>query len=172
GEPVARLERVEKRYGQGTSARIVLRDLDAAFHPGRLSLVVGRSGSGKTTLLNLLAGLSRPTSGEVHVFDTPTSGLSRTSLSLLRRAEIGVVGQEPGLVPFLSAAENVALSLGLRGGNGTDHVETAREALAALGVEERAQQRVDRLSAGERQRVAVARALAHRPRLLLADEPT
>jgi ABC-type lipoprotein export system ATPase subunit len=172
GEPVAVLEQIVKRYGEGASARVVLDHVDASFRPGRLSLVVGRSGSGKTTLLNMLAGLGRPTSGEVILFDTPVSALSRGQLARLRRTSIGVVGQEPGLIPFLSAEENVALSLALRTGNTDSGPAAAREALAALGVEERAEQRVDRLSAGERQRVAVARALAHRPRLLLADEPT
>jgi ABC-type lipoprotein export system ATPase subunit len=161
--PVAELRGVEKRYG----GRAVLAGLDASFRPGRLTLVVGRSGSGKTTLLNLLAGLARPTAGEVLVFGAPLAGLARAELASLRRARIGVVGQEPGLVPFLSAEENVELALTLHGGGGS-----AGEALAAVGVEERAAQRVDRLSAGERQRVAIARALVHRPRLLLADEPT
>jgi len=172
GEPVAVLRGVQKRYGEGPSARAVLDGLDASFRPGRLALVVGRSGSGKTTLLNLLAGLAQPSDGEVVLFDTPIAGLTRTQLSVLRRTKVGVVGQEPGLVPFLSAAENVALALRLHDDTDGDGVASARAALAALGVEHRAEQRVDRLSAGERQRVAVARALVHRPRLVLADEPT
>ena len=171
GNPVAVLQGAGKRYG-GPSARLVLQGLDASFRPGRLSLVVGRSGSGKTTLLNLLAGLDRPSAGDVVLFGTSTSRLSRAELALVRREKIGVVGQEPGLTPFLSAVENVALSLSLRAPDAPDALRVSREALAELGVEERADQRVDRLSAGERQRVALARALVHRPRLLLADEPT
>jgi ABC-type lipoprotein export system ATPase subunit len=172
GNAVAVLDGVEKRYGEGESGRVVLDGLDASFYPGRLALVVGRSGSGKTTLLNLLAGLARSTRGEVVLFGEPVSAQSREQLAKLRRRRIGVVGQEPGLVPFLSAAENVALSLSLREPDEPDPIERSREALAALGVEGRADQRADRLSAGERQRVAIARALAHRPHLLLADEPT
>jgi len=172
-EPVATLSEVEKRYRQRSSERIVFDGLSAAFLPGRLTLVVGRSGSGKTTLLGLLAGLGRPTRGTVSVLGREIQALSRDELSSLRRTHIGIVDQEPGLVPFLSALENVVLALSLRRGRGDDDVEqSARAALVELRVEERAGQRVDRLSAGERQRVALARALAHRPRLLLADEPT
>ena len=167
---VAQLQTVEKRY-DGNLDRVVLNGIDADFRTGRLALVVGRSGSGKTTLLNLLAGLVRPTSGEVRLLERPISKLSRTELAQLRREHVGVVGQEPGLVPFLSASENVALALSLRGGDAGAGSAT-REALAAVSLAGRADQRVDRLSAGERQRVAVARALVHRPRLLLADEPT
>jgi ABC-type lipoprotein export system ATPase subunit len=170
-EVVAELRDVEKRYdgGSGSSA---LQGVDGAFHAGRLTLVVGRSGSGKTTLLNLLAGLVRPSAGEVLVLDRRLAQLSRTQLADLRREHVGVVGQEPGLVPFLSARENVALALALHRGEAKNGSEAADEALAAVALEHRADQRVSRLSAGERQRVAVARALAHRPRLLLTDEPT
>jgi ABC-type lipoprotein export system ATPase subunit len=170
GQPVAELRAATKRYGSGTTARTVFAELDAVFPAGRLSLVVGRSGSGKTTALNLLAGLARPSEGEVLVLGRPTSTLDRAALARLRRSDIGVVGQEPGLVPFLSAGENVELALALRGTD--DAAATARAALEEVGLERRAYQRVDRLSAGERQRVALARALAQRPRLLLADEPS
>jgi len=170
-ESVAELRGVVKHFTQGASTRVVLDHLDVAFSPGRLALVVGRSGSGKTTLLNLLAGLDRPTEGEVLLLGRAISALPRTELALLRREHVGVVGQEPGLVAFLSALENVSFALQLRGAV-ADARPRALEALAQMGLEARADQRVDRLSVGERQRVAVARALAHRPHLLLADEPT
>jgi ABC-type lipoprotein export system ATPase subunit len=170
-DPVAELHAVEKRFQQGDSARVVFDGLDATFLPGRLALVVGRSGCGKTTLLNLLAGLERPTGGQVLLLGRQISELSRTELAQLRRAHVGVVDQEPGLVPFLSALENVAFALSLRNER-ADTLELARQALADVGLEGRAEQRVNGLSAGERQRVAVARALVHQPRLLLADEPT
>jgi ABC-type lipoprotein export system ATPase subunit len=169
--PVAELRGVVKHFRQGDSTRVVLDHVTAAFAPGRLTLVVGRSGSGKTTLLNLLAGLDRPTTGEVLLLGRSISALSRAELALVRREHVGVVGQEPGLVAFLSALENVAFALQLRGA-GADARPTALAALAEMGLDGRAEQRVDRLSVGERQRVAVARALAHGPRILLADEPT
>ncbi|TML74086.1 MAG: ATP-binding cassette domain-containing protein [Actinobacteria bacterium] len=173
GEPVATLSGVEKRFRQRSIDRVVFEDLNAAFLPGLLTLVTGRSGSGKTTLLGLLAGLGRPTRGTVRVLGREIQALSRPELSRLRRTHIGLVDQEPGLVPFLSALENVVLALSLRRGTGAVDLEsTARATLVELRVGERAEQRVDRLSAGERQRVALARALAHGPRLLLADEPT
>jgi ABC-type lipoprotein export system ATPase subunit len=164
GEVVARTTALAKSYGDTA----VLRDLSLEFAAGRLTAVTGRSGSGKSTLLQLLAGLDLPTSGEVHVLDQPVSRLDATRRALLRRAHIGVVSQGSDLVPFLSAQETVELALALRG------VETqaAGETLAAVGLGELAHQRVARLSMGERQRVAVARALAARPQLLLADEPT
>jgi putative ABC transport system ATP-binding protein len=173
GKAVAALRDVEKRFRQRTSERVVFERLQAEFLPGRLTLVVGRSGSGKTTLLGLLAGLGRPTHGQVSVLGREIQALSRAELSVLRRTHIGIVDQEPGLVPFLSALENVVLALSLRReSSDMDPEKTARAALVELRVEERAEQRVDRLSAGERQRVALARAMAHGPRLLLADEPT
>jgi ABC-type lipoprotein export system ATPase subunit len=171
GESVAELRGVAKRFERQGTTHLVFDGLDAAFRRGRLTLVVGRSGSGKTTLLNLLSGLDRPTEGEVCVLGRPISNLSRTELARLRRNQIGIVGQEPGLVPFLSAAENVALTLSLR--HDIDGAPArARRALEIVGLDDRRDQHVIRLSAGERQRVAVARALAHEPDLLLADEPT
>ncbi len=167
GQVVAELRRVDKRFGE----RLVLEALETAFRSGRLSLVTGRSGSGKTTLLNLLAGLERPSGGDVVVLGQSLVGRSRAELARFRRAHVGVVGQEPGLVPFLSSVENVALALELRG-RCEDSRERARAALVEVGLGERLETRVDRLSAGERQRVAIARALAPRPRLVLADEPT
>jgi ABC-type lipoprotein export system ATPase subunit len=164
GEIVVRTVGLTRTYGDAP----VFWDLSLVFESGRLSAVTGPSGSGKSTLLHLLAGLDLPTSGEVHVLDAPISRLDATQRALVRRAHIGLVTQGTDLVPFLTAQESVELALAMRG------VPTsgAAQALAAVGLEELAQQRVERLSMGERQRVAVARALAARPKLLLADEPT
>ena len=165
---VALTRDLTKRYGDNT----VLDELDAAFAARRLYAVTGPSGSGKTTLLQLLAGLELPTSGEVHVLGTSLTELDRAARARFRRDRIALVGQEPGLVRFLSARENVELGLAIRGTTGAAARERARDALDAVGLSERADQRVSRLSTGERGRVAIARALAARPALLLADEPT
>jgi putative ABC transport system ATP-binding protein len=130
--------------------------------------VTGPSGSGKTTLLHLLAGLLLPTAGAVDVLGTDLTTLDRAARARFRRDHVGYVGQQPGLVPALSALENVELALALRG----RPPDGALETLVAVGLEDRATQRVSRLSTGERGRVAIARALAPRPELLLADEPT
>ena len=133
-----------------------------------LTVVTGPSGSGKTTLLHVLAGLELPDAGEVDVLGTDVARLDRTGRAEFRRDHVGYVGQQPGLVPALSALENVELALALRG----LPQDAAREPLVAVGLEDRIAQRVARLSTGERGRVAIARALAPRPELLLADEPT
>jgi putative ABC transport system ATP-binding protein len=163
-ELVAALKGVTKSYG----ARKVLAGVDATFASSTLTVVTGPSGSGKTTLLHVLGGLELPDAGLVAVLGTNVAQLDRTGRAEFRRDHIGYVGQQPGLVPTLSALENVELALALRGKPPDD----ARDALVAVGLEDRIEQRVSRLSTGERGRVAIARALAPRPELLLADEPT
>jgi putative ABC transport system ATP-binding protein len=159
---------VRKVYGTGASSRAALDGLDARFTSSAVTAVTGPSGSGKTTLLHLLAGLELPTEGDVVVLGEEIAALDRSIRSRFRRDHVGYIGQQPGLVPALSALENVELALALRG----RAADAARETLLAVGLEERMDQRVSRLSTGERGRVAIARALAARPELLLADEPT
>ncbi len=166
GETVAELVAVTKGYG----TRAVFDGFSATFPRGLLTAVVGRSGSGKSTLLHLLAGLERPGAGDVVVCGTSLKALDRSALAALRRGHVALVGQDPGLVSFLSAVENVALAGSVRGV--PDPEPRAYELLAGLGLTERADQRVARLSAGERQRTAIARALVGEPDLLLVDEPT
>ena len=161
---VAAVRGVDKGYG----SRTVLASLDATFESSTLTVVTGPSGSGKTTLLHVLAGLELPDAGLVAVLGANIARLDRTGRAELRRDHIGYIGQQPGLVPTLSALENVELALALRG----LPAAAARDALVAVGLEDRIEQRVSRLSTGERGRVAIARALAPRPELLLADEPT
>jgi ABC-type lipoprotein export system ATPase subunit len=166
------LRDVEKRVGRDGGGRTIFSGLSAAFEPGRLTVVTGPSGSGKSTLLHLVAGLDVPARGDVVVLGTRLSELGRERRATFRRDRLALVAQEPPLVSFLSAQENVELALGLRGVEEGAGSTRAREALAAVGLEQLAAQRISRLSTGEQERVAIARALAAAPALLLADEPT
>jgi len=168
GETVAAVRGVAKTHGAGAAAAHVFAGLDAAFESSRLMVVTGPSGSGKTTLLHLLAGLDLPDSGEVEICGVDVGKLDRTGRAELRRRHVALVAQQPGLIPFLSARENLELTATVRGRSD----DSAHDLLAAVGLAERAGQRISRLSAGEQVRAAVARALAARPRLLLVDEPT
>jgi ABC-type lipoprotein export system ATPase subunit len=168
GATVALLEGVDKAYGQGPTGMRVFSGLTATFEAGRLTAVTGPSGSGKTTLLHLLAGLELPESGRIEVAGSAVQELDRAGRAELRRRHVALVGQRPGLVSFLSASENVELAEEIRGSSR----RRAHELLAAVGLAERSAQRVSRLSAGEQVRVAMARALAAEPQLLLVDEPT
>ena len=170
GETVAEARGLSRTYGKGPAAASALLELDAAFVGGRLTAVTGPSGSGKTTLLRLLAGTDVPTAGSVHVLGEALSGLDRDGRARFRADRIALVSQEAGLVPFLTAAENVELGLALRRIDAEE--ARAAEALAAVGLAAEASRRVEDLSSGQRERVAVARAVAARPSLLLADEPT
>jgi ABC-type lipoprotein export system ATPase subunit len=168
--PGARVEArgVTRRFGLETA----LDRVDATFLPGTLTAVTGPSGSGKSTLLALLAGLDTPDEGEVVIDGVALSALDRDARAAFRRERIGVVGQTPGLSGLLSARENVELMLALRGIDGVEAHERAMDALAVVGLVDHAARTVDRLSAGERERVALARALAAGPAVLVADEPT
>ena len=163
---VATANGLARRYGDTT----VFEHLDLELQGGRLHAITGPSGSGKTTLLHLLAGLEVPDAGTVTVDGVELTTLDRAGRSALRREKIAYVGQQAGLVPHLSALENVELVLSLRGLDGGRIA--ALQALEAVGLGERATQRVARLSQGERARVAIARATVVKPALLLADEPT
>ena len=166
-EPVAETRAVAKRFGD----RTVLDALDFQAIAGSFTAVVGRSGSGKTTLLHILAGLEQPDEGDVVLAGESLVGRTRHELAELRRQHVALVTQEPGLVPYLSAYENVELGLRLRRAGG-DLAARANEALEEVGMSDRSSTAAARLSAGERQRVAIARALAADVQLLLVDEPT
>ena len=172
GEIVAEVDGLSRTYGEGAAAATALAELDAAFAGGRLTAVTGPSGSGKTTLLHLLAGLDLPSRGEVRVLGETLSGLDRDARARFRAEHVGLVSQETGLVPFLTAAENIELGLSLRGVEAEEAGARAVEALAAVDLAGAAGRQVADLSSGQRERVAVARAVAGRPALLLADEPT
>ena len=148
-----------RTYGHGLTRRHVLGGLTHDFAPGRMTAVTGRSGAGKTTLLKLVAGLDRPSSGQVMLDGQPLGDRDGEQLASLRRQRIGYLSQEPAPIGFLSAEENAVLALRIRGWD-TDAAERAAEALTRAGLADRARQRVHRLSAGEAQRLALARALA------------
>ena len=170
GQVVAELDSVTRHFGEGRDEEAVLDDVSYSFAAGSVTAVVGRSGSGKTTLLHLLAGLDRPTRGSVTLCGRPIDGLDRSELASLRRRHVALVTQEPGLIPYLTAAENTRLSLALR--EREDDQALVEQVLADVGLEHRMDSQAAKLSAGERQRLAVARALAARTELLLMDEPT
>ena len=159
---------VSRRYG----VQVALDRLDAMLVPGELTVVVGPSGSGKSTLLALLAGLDVPDEGEIRLGETIVSSLDRAARASLRRERIAVVGQAPGLSGFLAARENVELGLALRGVDPADARDRAAGALAAVGLTAHAERRVELLSAGQRERVALARVFAARTPVVIADEPT
>ena len=165
GDAVA-LRRVSRRYG----AVYALDEVSLSFPRGSFTAVMGPSGSGKSTLLQCAAGLDRPTSGSVTVGGTELTGLGERRLTLLRRERVGFVFQSFNLLPALTAEQNVALPLRLAGRR-VPRART-REALAQVGLGDRARHRPAELSGGQQQRVALARALITRPDVLFADEPT
>lgn len=171
--PVAvHLRSVTRARGAGASRAIVLDGLTVSFEPGKLTVVTGRSGAGKSTLLAMVACLATPDGGELSLDGRVTNRLDREQLAALRRERIGYLPQEPEPIGFLSATENVLLALAVRGVDGETARSRAHATLSALGLTERANHRVQRLSSGEAQRVALARAIACARGLLVVDEPT
>jgi len=160
-----------KTYG-GPSGRRVLDGINLVVRPGEYVAIVGESGVGKSTLLNLVAGLDVPDGGEVRLEDVDLARLDENARTRLRRARMGFVFQAFHLLPHLTVARNVGLPLALNGAAAAEASQRVAELLAAVGLEHRAASLPRELSGGEMQRVAVARALAHRPALVLADEPT
>ncbi|MBB6344550.1 putative ABC transport system ATP-binding protein [Nonomuraea muscovyensis] len=171
-EPLVVVEGLRKVYRSGPKEVVALREVTFEAYPGELVAVRGRSGSGKTTLLNQIGGLDRPDAGRVVVAGQEVTALAEDALVALRRDVVGFVFQSFGLIPVLSAAENVGVPMRLTRTPSGAREERVRMLLALVGLEQHANQRPYELSGGQRQRVAIARALANRPRLLVADEPT
>jgi len=163
---------LSRDYPSGDTVIHALHGVDLDVGRGRLLAVRGRSGSGKTTLLNLLGGLDRPTAGQIVLDGEELSGLDEARLVEVRRTKIAFIFQAFGLIPVLSAAENVEVPLRLVRTDPTERGRRVHELLEQVGLAERARHRPHELSGGEQQRVAIARALANHPKLLLADEPT
>lgn len=168
--PVVAGRDLEKRYGQGAVAVDALRGVTLELHKGTFTAIMGPSGSGKSTLMHLLAGLDRPTAGEVWLGPTKLTGLDDNELTRLRRTRVGFVFQTFNLLPMLTLEENVVLPLRIAGEE-LDQPWLER-LLAAVGLQDRRRHRPPELSGGEQQRVALARALIMRPAIVFADEPT
>ena len=170
--PVVLVENLTRSYASSAGEVHAVRDVSFEIPRGQLVALVGRSGSGKTTLLNCLGGLDTPTSGRIMINGTDVSASSEKQRTELRRDELAFVFQTFGLVPMLSAAENVGLPLRLRKTAPAEREERVAHLLDLVGLSAHSKQRPSELSGGQQQRVAIARALANSPRLLIADEPT
>jgi putative ABC transport system ATP-binding protein len=161
---------LSRRYGEGDTAVDALRGVSVSVIEGELTAIMGPSGSGKSTLMHLLAGLDRPTAGEVWIDGTPLGSLGDTGLTKLRRRHVGFIFQFFNLLPMLTAEENILLPLTIAG----ERPDPAwcGELIAAVGLADRLRHRPAELSGGQQQRVAIARALVSRPTVVFADEPT
>ena len=171
-QPVLRSEGVTRTYGSAENEVHAVTDASVALHAGELVMLRGPSGSGKTTLLNILGGLDAPTSGRVWLRDIELTATAESDLVDVRRRELGFVFQSFALLPMLTAAENVEVPLRLIRTPAAERSARVRELLESVGLAKHADQRPDELSGGQRQRVGIARALANRPAVLIADEPT
>ena len=169
---VVRLRGLTKQYEEAGVKRAVLHAVDTDMREGDFVVLLGKSGSGKSTLLNMIGGIDTATAGEVWVRETCITTLKEPALTLFRRDHIGFIFQFFNLIPTLTALENVSLSYELRGNPRREGEKSARQMLERVGLANRADTYPDKLSGGEQQRIAIARALVHQPDLILADEPT
>jgi putative ABC transport system ATP-binding protein len=166
----ASAERVSKLYGTGDATVAALDDVSVGLTRGQFTAIMGPSGSGKSTLLHMLAGLDRPTSGEVYLGDTEITSLNDKTLTLLRRDRIGFIFQSFNLLPTMTAAENIVLPMRIAGRK--PDAQWVASIVETVGLTGRLDHRPAQLSGGQQQRVAAARALASRPQIVFADEPT
>jgi putative ABC transport system ATP-binding protein len=171
-EPVLEARNVVKELGRGAGTVMALKGVSLSLLPGELTLLMGPSGSGKTTLLSILGCILSPTSGDVRIGGNSTEGLDAEQLATLRRDHIGFIFQSYNLFPTLTALENVRIALDVRGLKGFPAAARAEECLRDVGLGPRMMHYPGNLSGGEQQRVAVARAIASSPSVVLADEPT
>lgn len=170
--PVITAINISRKFGTGDAAVTAVKDINLKVKQGEFLAITGRSGSGKTTLLNLLGGLDQPTHGQILLQNQDLSDMSDPEMVKLRRQNIGFIFQSFGLLPLLSAYENVELPLHIRGYSWRDRRTLAHETLELVGLSGRTSHRPYELSGGEQQRVAIARALAPNPQIVFADEPT
>ena len=172
GRTILEVHGITKAYGAGSLAKIVLHGVSFAVAAGELAAICGPSGSGKTTLLNIIGTLDRADSGEIWLDGDPLHLISREEHEAVRRCDIGFVFQELGLLPNLTARENVEMALLLENGTRASRRARANAALASVGLHEHAGRFPHELSGGQKQRVGIARAIVKRPKLVIADEPT
>jgi putative ABC transport system ATP-binding protein len=170
GEPAARAEQLTKVYGEGDTRVVALDEVSVDVEPGRMTAIMGPSGSGKSTLMHCLAGLDSATSGHVFVGGTDLTTLKDRDLTRLRRDRVGFVFQSFNLLPTLTALENITLPLDIAGRRADP--EWLDQVIDTIGLRDRLGHRPSELSGGQQQRVACARALASRPDVVFADEPT
>jgi putative ABC transport system ATP-binding protein len=166
------IREVSRTFGSGHTAVHALREVSFTVRRGQLVAVCGRSGSGKTTLLNIIGGLDSPTSGSLEIAGREVTQMTQRERLALRRSTVAFIFQSFGLIPMLSAAENVGIPLRITGTQSRTREERVATMLAIVGLSEHAAHRPNELSGGQQQRIAIARALAGRPELLIADEPT
>jgi putative ABC transport system ATP-binding protein len=166
----ARAAGVSKHYGEGDTTVRALDDVSVSLQAGQFTAIMGPSGSGKSTLLHVLAGLDRPTAGEIYLGDTEITSLSDRRLTLLRRDQIGFIFQSFNLLPTLTAAENIELPMRIAGRK--PDALWVKAIVETVGLEQRLDHKPSELSGGQQQRVAAARALASKPQVVFADEPT
>jgi len=166
------IRNLEKIYDESEIEVHAIRGIDLSFEEGEFAAVVGPSGSGKTTLLNMIGGLDRPSSGEIHINGTDIGNLKSSQRIDFRLHNIGFVFQAYNLIPVLTAKENIEFIMHLQGRPKAEREKRTRELLEAVGLIDRMNSRPSKLSGGQQQRVAVARALASKPKFILADEPT
>jgi len=170
--PLVRVENLTKSYTEGKQSRTILDNINVTFNTGEFILLLGQSGSGKSTLLNLISGIDAPDHGDIFVNNLAINQLSERDRTLFRREHIGFIFQFFNLIPTLTVFENVTLAVQLNGGVTRAREQEIEALLEQVGLSHRQQAFPDRLSGGEQQRVAILRAIAHNPTLLLADEPT
>ena len=170
--PLLELVNLSKSYVSESEEINPLRNINLKIYKGQFIAVVGRSGSGKTTLLNVMAGLDKPTSGDILIQGSNITAMDENALTEIRRTTIGFIFQSFGLLPLLSAFENVELPLRISGVDHNERFNRTKEALDIVGLNPRSNHRPYELSGGEQQRVSIARAIVTNPAIILADEPT
>jgi len=171
-EPIMRVQNVTRRFGSGSAEVVAVRDISLTVVPGEVVLIMGPSGSGKTTLLSMLGGLLKPSSGHIQIGSDDISAMNERRLPEVRLRRIGFIFQDFNLLSALSCLDNVALIAQLGGLSGKEALQRARQLLEQLGLGPRLNFLPEKLSGGEKQRIAIARALVNQPDIILADEPT